>query len=196
MSTHTNTEHDAGDEQDESRDAALSEAEKAVEMAKDAQQQLVDVRQELHQKDQRIDELEGQLEDAQQELSQLRDRTGLLETVKSGSSMQIDERAAVLIQTLYNEAWKKQQSSANTKPRASMDYKAAKSALGGCVGRSAIYRTMEKAEALVGNDDLVGFVEESRGSKKNTRLRLNLEGGEVPETVAGQRVTTPEVTRT
>lgn len=176
---------------------AKSEANSAKNLAKQAQQKLIDVRERELEKDQRITELEEQLDDAQSEIKSLRDRTGLLQTVKNGSSMKIDERAAVLIQTLYNEAWKKKQSSANNaKPKASMDYNAASGALGGSPDRSAIYRAMDKAEELVENEELCRKVEEDRGSDKNTRLVLNLEAGDVPTVIGGQTIINPAEVQT
>jgi len=175
---------------------AKSEAKDARRMAQQAQQTLLEVREREMEKDQRIADLKQEVESLEDELATLRDRTGLLETVKSASSMQIDKRAAVLIQTLYNKAWKRKESSANVESKAMMDYNAAEGALGGTVDRSKIYRTFQKAEELVDNKDVVEYVEEDRGSKKNTRLRLSLDGGSVPATIAGQQITKPEVART
>lgn len=173
-----------------------TEATDAKNLARRTQQKLNDVRKREKERERRIDDLEAELEATKQEVSELRDRTGLLETVKSGASMKIDERAAVLIQTLYNKAWKRKQKDANTNPTASMDYNAAEAALGGSVARSTILRTFDKAEQLVGDDDVVEKVSEDRSSKKNTRLLLDLSGGDVPATIAGQRISQPEVART
>lgn len=170
---------------------AKTEAKDAKQMASNAQDRLLDVREEANKKDQRIAELEQEVASLEDELGTLRDRTGLLETVKRGSSMKIDERAAVLIQTLYNQAWRNKQSNANTNPTASMDYNAAEGALGGSVDRSNIYRTFDKAESLIDNSDVLEYIKEGHGSSKNTRLVLDLGSGDLPETVAGQSISQP-----
>jgi len=177
-------------------EAAQAQANDAKQMAREAQQKFLEVREREMAKDQRIDDLEDELAEARNEIEHLRDRTGLLETVQKGSAMAIDERAAVLIQTLYNQAWERKTSDAATNPKAAIDYKAAQAALGGTIARSKIYRTFDKAEALVDDTSVVEKVGEARGSSKNTRLRLSLEDGDVPATVAGQEITQPEGVRT
>jgi len=173
-----------------------SEAESAMKLAREQGRKILELRQREKEKDERIDELETELEEARSEIQSLRERTGLLQTVKNGSSMKIDERAAVMVQTLYNEAWQKQQSNANNQPKASMDYNEATKALGGSPDRSAIYRAMKKAEELVGDTAVCRKVKEGRSSDKNTRLVIDLDGGELPDVVAGQSITAPQEVRT
>jgi len=164
----------------------------AKRLAQRAQDRLLDAREREQAQQERIADLEATVEDVEQELAAVRERTDLLQTVKRASSMQIDERAAVLIQTLYNEAYANKQSDVESRrPKAAMDYNAAKKALGGSVARATILRTFEKAEELVDNPELMKKVKEDRSSARNTRLRLNLEGGDLPAQIAGQNITVP-----
>lgn len=135
--------------------------------------------------------LEDELKDRDEEIQHLRreldsvkNRTDLLDRVESASALKPDERAAVLIQTLYNEA-------DATNGHASIDASQASKALGGRVDRTLMYGetgTFQKAVDAVGDDDVLKLVKEDRASDRNTRLVLNLEAGELPETVAGVEV--------
>jgi len=158
-----------------------SEVKDANQSARTAKSMLLDVREELNEKEQRIDELEKRVNEQNQTIAQLRDRTGLLENVQEGGSLPIEKRAAILIQVLHNKA-------TDNDGKAALDYKAAEAALGGSVNRSNIYRTMDKAESLVGNSDLVRKVKEDKSSSKNTRLVMDLSAGDVPTTVAGKEI--------
>lgn len=164
--------------------ALQSEVRDANQSARTAKRQLLDVREELNQKDERIDALEARIDEQEQTIAQLRDRTGLLESVQEGASLPIEKRAAVLIQTLYNKAW-------DNDGKAALDYKAAEAALGGSVNRSSLYRTMDKAEDLVDDTDLLEKVKEDKSSAKNTRLTMDLSAGNVPSTVAGKEIVQP-----
>ena len=161
--------------------ALQSEVRDANQSARTAKTRLLEVREELNGKDCRIDELEERVEQQAQTIEQLRNRTGLLENVKEGGSLPIEKRAAILIQVLHNNA-------TDNEGKAALDYKAAEAALGGSVNRSNIYRTMDKAEDLVDNSDLVWKVKEDKSSQKNTRLVMDLSAGDVPTTVAGKEI--------
>jgi len=162
-----------------------SEVNDADQSARTAKSMLLDMREELNEREARIDELEDQLAEQRQTITQLRDRTGLLEHVKQGSSLPIEQRAAVLIQVLHNKA-------NDNDGKAALDYKAAEAALGGSVNRSNIYRTMDKAEALVDDSNVVEKVKEDKSSAKNTRLVMDTGAGEVPSTVAGKEIADTE----
>jgi len=129
----------------------------------------------------------------EQEVDSLRERTDLLQTVRRAGSMGVEERAAVCIQTLYNEAYGRGQKDTSDTASASMDYKKAEGALGGGVSRDQIYRTFGRAEDLVDDRDVVKYVKEDRSSAKNTRLVLTLKDGDVPATIAGHEIEEPEV---
>jgi TolA-binding protein len=143
--------------------AAEAEAEAAIERAEAAEA--------------RVDELESRL-------GGLEDRTDLLQHVRQASALKPEERAALLIQTLVTEADK-------NGGRATMDANEAVKACHGDADRTNMYGeygVFARAVDLVGNEDLLSLKQESRASSKNTRLVLDLDGGALPETVAGHEV--------
>jgi len=172
-------------------DDLRSEVVDATQSARTAKRNQLDLREELQAKDERIAELEDCVAQQQDIIEELQDRTDMLETVKKASSMKIDQRAAVLIQVLYNKAWSRGRKT-NEEPRAALDYNDASNALGGCVGRSTIYRTMTKAEQLVDDTDVLQKIKEDRSSSKNTRLALDLTEGDLPSRVDGHVIESPE----
>jgi hypothetical protein len=132
---------------------------------------------ELQKRDKRIDELESRLATTE-------NRTDMLDAVEQAAALKPDERAAVLVQTLYNEA-------ANSNGEASIDAGQAVKALGGSVDRTLMYGesgVFQKAVDAVGDEDVLELKTEDRSSKKNTRLRLDLTEGTLPDTVAGLAV--------
>lgn len=129
--------------------------------------------------------LEEEVEALRQEVSTIEDRTDLFERVNRGASLKPDERAAVILQTLYAKANRNGGS-------ASIDVNGAVDALGGDVDRTLMYSTFEKAEQLVDDTDIVEYKQEDRSSSKNSRLILRLENGEPPATVAGHEIAPDE----
>lgn len=128
-----------------------------------------------------LKERDMQIRDLEQELENIDTRTDLLDNVQEATTMKPDERAGVLIQTLYNEAEK-------GNGRASMDVGEAVKTLGGGVHRTSMYGEegdFKRAVELVGDEDVLDLKEENRASDKNTRLRLDLTSGEVPEKSRG-----------
>jgi len=130
---------------------------------------------ELQNRDARIADLERRL-DRYEELKDL------LTRVEGNAANKPQRRAGVLIKTLYNEA-------DASNGRASLDATQAQAALGGGVGRTLMYSTFDTAVELVGDEDVVWVTQESRASKRNTRLEIDLSAGDVPETVAGVAIT-------
>lgn len=133
--------------------------------------------EELKKRDEHINELEHAL-------NQLQTRTDLLDSIEQGSALRPEQRAAVLIQTLHNEA-------VNTNGHASIDASGAVKALGGSVDRTLMYGetgTFQKAVELINDEDVIDLKRENRSSEKNTRLRLDLSEGDVPQTVAGVEI--------
>jgi len=171
---------------------AVATAEAASTTARRVQQRVTELRETVRNQADRIDELEAENEELQSEVEDVRNRTALLNQVQQASSRKPEVRAAICIQTLYNEAYKRQQDKSESSPTAQMDYNRAEAALGGGMNREPIYRTFSRAEELVDNDDLVWMVKEGRASEKNTRLILDLSGGDVPTTIAGHEIATPE----
>jgi len=130
---------------------------------------------ELQNRDARIADLERRL-DRQEELKELFTR------MEGNAANKPQRRAGVLIRTLYNDA-----SASNE--RASLDATQAQAALGGGVDRTLMYSTFDTAVELVGDEDVVWVTRESRASKRNTRLEVDLSAGDLPERVAGVTIT-------
>lgn len=132
----------------------------------------------------RIAVLEQENSGLKGELATLRDRTDLFDRVQRAAALKPEERAAVLIQTLYSEA-------ESSDGRATMDAGKAVGALGGGVNRTLMYGengAFQRAVDLVGNEDVLWYKEESRSSQKNSRLILDLNAGKLPQTVNGHEL--------
>lgn len=132
---------------------------------------------QLKQKEERINELESQLDTIQ-------GRTDLLDRVEDATARKPEERAAILIQTLYNKA-------EASDGRASLDVGGAVDALGGGVERTLMYGetgTFQKAVDLVDDENVLELKKEDRWAEKNTRLELDITDDNLPEKVAGVRV--------
>jgi len=175
----------------EAVDEARAEARTAQQMASDAQSRLLDLREEKSYLEDEIETLRKENTQLEQRIKELQDRTDLMNDVAQGSAMKIEKRAAVCIQTLYNEAWKRKHDGSDDAATASMDYNKADGALGGTLSRSSILRTFKKADELV-DGDVVEFISESRSSKRNSRLVLDLRDNEAPRSIAGQELTEPK----
>lgn len=169
----------------EQLEARIDEAHERLDVQREgyakALQRIDDLTDELAARDERIDELESHLE-------AVSERTNLLQYIRQASSLAPEERAAVLIQTLHNEATRRGQKNNDESASASIDKDGAMKALGGTVERGNIYYTFEKAEQLVGNDDVCWYQKEPRSSEQNSRLVLSLENGGLPDEVAGHAI--------
>lgn len=133
----------------------------------------------------RVRTVEKENEELRAELDTLRDRTDLLDHVKEASALKPERRAAVLIATLHNQAQ-------TNDGLAEMEVSEAQAALGGSVDRTLMYSTFEKAVELVGDEDVLCYIRESRASSANSRLKINLRKGELPDTIAGQSIKSRE----
>lgn len=167
--------------------------EDAVRKSDHAQDQILKLREENAILSDRVDTAEQERDELRKEVSRLRERTDLLETVRRAGSMGVEERAAVLVQTLYNEARGRGQKNTKDTASAMMDYNKAEGALGGGVSRDQIYRTFDRAEELVDDTDVVQYIKEDRTSPQNSRLVLTLENGALPQTIAGHAIEEPGV---
>lgn len=143
------------------------------------------VRGEVETHDERIEEHTDQILAIEENVHDLDDRTSLQEFVRDASSLKVEERAAVLIQTLYNEAQKKRRRGGE--PIATGDYKDADTALGNTLDNRQLIDAMDRAATLV-EGDVLQFKKEPRSSRMNSRLILNLNAGELPATVAGRKI--------
>jgi uncharacterized protein YigA (DUF484 family) len=197
MSTSGETDAQPDDEDPESDlhqevQEAISTAESALSTARRSQQRVLELRGQLQDRDEEIDDLQEEIGRLERELREVRERTDLLEHVKKAASLKPETRAAICIQTLYNSAMKRKRDSTSDKARASMDYKGAENALGGAMNREPIYRTFDRAEKLVGDEDVCRKIKEDRSSDKNTRLVIDLTEGDLPQTIAGHEITEPD----
>lgn len=171
---------------------AQQQAESASRLASDAQDRLLDLREENATLRDEIESLHEENESLRGRIEELHNRTDLMTDVAAGAAMKPDQRAAVCIQTLYNEAYRNKHLNAETRPTASMDYKKGQGALGGGISRSSVLRSFERADELV-DGDVVRYIREDRSSEQNSRLVIDLSESAAPETVAGQEITEPEV---
>jgi len=167
--------------------------------SKDALSNAMDAREEVAKLRSTVDRLVDRVDELEEENRRLRDRTDLLQQVREASSLKPDERAAVIIQTLINEAHTNEAS--GHAPKAKMDTAQAKKTLGGAADRGAAWRALQRAEELVcdakgldpDNDNEcqrspVRYVKRSRSAKENSHLLLDLRDGDVPAVVAGYDV--------
>lgn len=165
----------------------LERAEAAISVAQRAIKKVTGV-------DERVDELETQVEQLEYELGQMREQAEVEERlfadVRQGMANKPEERAATLIQALNNEACT--DASVGRAKKAEMDVAKARTALGGSIIRQSIYPTFDRAVDLVDDKRVLEYVKEDRGSDRNSRLRLNLEGDrELPDRVAGFDIRDP-----
>lgn len=145
---------------------------------KQAEEELQEKDRVIAAKDERIDELDARVE-------ALEDRTDLLDRVEKASALKPEERAAVLIQTLYAKAQRND-------GKASIDASGAVDALGGEVSRTLMYGesgVFQRAVDLVGDEDVLWYKKENRASNRNSRLLLDLDEGDLPDAVAGREIT-------
>lgn len=139
----------------------------------------------------RAEEAERRVDELEAEVETLRDRTSLIDHVQRASARKPDERAAVLIQTLYAEATRRGERE-NGEARAAMEATEAVKALGGDADRTNMYGEngiFNRAVELAPDDAPLRYIRESRASKRNSRLALNLEDGDLPNTIQGHSIT-------
>lgn len=106
----------------------------------------------------------------QEHVSDLDDRTRLQEHVRDASSLKVEERAAICIQTLFNEAQSKRRRGGE--PVVAMDCNDSKMALGGSLAREQLQTALRRADELV-EGDVLQFKKESRASfTRSTRCAV------------------------
>lgn len=131
---------------------------------------------ELKDRDEQIERLEGRLDEYER-------RSDLLDRVAQSSASSRQEKAAVLLQVLHNDA------SSSSSNSASMDARAGWDNLNRTVDRTTVYDVFEDIVDAVDDEDVCYIKRESRSSKKNTRIVLNLDEGHVPSEMAGVPIT-------
>lgn len=141
--------------------------------------ELQHARTEIRELEQRVEELENDIDD----------QTEIMRRAMRSSSLKPTERAAVLVQIMWRDA------NRNPNGKATMTVSEAYEALQRDVTRNAFYGesgTFQKAVDLVDDEDILYLVKESRASDRNTRLVLDLEVGEPPQTAQGFDLTPQE----
>lgn len=130
----------------------------------------------------RITELEDEVDDLKQQLEYRELGDELLAKIAEGSRTSTDERTALVVETLRCRA------AVRDPPRHSLDASDIVNVLQGKIDRTNTYGLMQHIEDELGIPDVCYKVSESRGAKRNTRLVIDLTEGDVPDTVAGQRI--------
>lgn len=143
-----------------------------------------------------IDDLEEQLEGEREErrrlqeenerlreeIEQLNARTDLLRLVEDSDEMTGEQRSVALIQNLRRAAEKERDRGREAK--SSVNREEAERALHHPdVDRTTIYDDMRRAARLVDNEHVLKYVS---GSGGGSRLKLNLEAGDLPHEAVGQ----------
>lgn len=160
------------------------------------------MRQRLNALEEENEEIHEKLADAEAERDELREenaqlrkklaevdqRTDLLRMVKQENAEDTAKRSAVLIQNLVNQAEKKADRDESAK--ASLTAQEALAALGNTIDRTVVYEDFRRAVDAVGDEDVLWYQQEPRGSAKKSRLCLDLEAGDLPDEVGGYALET------
>lgn len=147
--------------------------------------------QHLREEISRLDEENRELRAHIQELEQA---TSLVEKAKQAELSSPEERAVACIQNLKNKADRR------NADRVSINAEEGLSAVNHSIDRTSIYDVFRKAESLLGRPDVLWYQSESRSSEKDSRLILDRSSEDLPESVAGHKLsedrgrsTTPEM---
>lgn len=151
-----------------------------------------------------LDAVKSENQRLRERVAELENRTALLDLVATDGDS-VDDRAVVLLQNLFNEAYDEKDRAhlENVTPSASLDYNGAKRALGGqTTARQQLYDAMQRAVELVYGGDVdpenppeenpvVQYVREDRTADRNTRLVVDLSETDSIELMNGRRLTPP-----
>lgn len=128
-----------------------------------------------------VEELRQENEDLRAEIERLDARTDLLSFVETSDEMTAKQRRIALIQHLKKAAEKERERGRDAK--ASMNKEEAEAALKyPDIDRTTFYDDLRKAPRLVGMNDVLWYESNSGGE---SRLKLNLENGDLPGDVVG-----------
>lgn len=126
-----------------------------------------------------VDELQEENEQLRERVDELDARTDLLQVVEKADDLTARQRSIVLLQHLRRAADRKRERGQPAK--ASVDRDEAEAALKyPDVERTTIYTDMQRAARLVGNEDVCWY---ESGGHGESRLKLNLEAGELPANI-------------
>lgn len=139
-------------------------------------EELKEERDRRRQLEEELEEEKERTQGLRDEIAQLDSRTDLLELVQTTDEMDSRQRATVLIQHLHRAAQK--QRNRGMPAKSSVNRNEADRALQyPDVDRTTIYRDMERAADLVGDESVLWY---EGGSDSEARLKLDLEAGDVP----------------
>lgn len=139
----------------------------------DAIEDLQDELQEVRTEQRRLQEDQDDLHDA---VDHIDSRTDLLRLVENSDEMSGKQRSVALIQHLRGAAMRERERGRAAK--VSINREEAERALQyPDVDRTTIYTDMDRAERLVGDKEILWY---ESGSGGDSRLKLNLEVGELP----------------
>lgn len=135
----------------------------------------------------RVDELEQEVHELRQENQRLRDQKSIFEDVRQNMQSDPEQRGVRLIKTLNNRALTNQQ--VGKEPKATMTRDEVDSALQGEYRGQQLHDAMNEAERLVGDKDVLWkrTGDPGRGGR-DTKLHLDLTQGDLPTTIAGERI--------
>lgn len=130
-----------------------------------------------------VEDLQQENEDLRAEIERLDARTDLLSLVENSDEMTAKQRRIALIQHLKKAAEKARERGRDAK--ASMNKDEAEAALKyPDIDRTTFYDDLRKAPRLVGKNDVLWYESNSGGE---SRLKMNLENGDLPGDVVGHR---------
>jgi len=142
-----------------------------------------DLEEQLEEEREERRRLEEENEDLQDEIERLDARTDLLALVENSDEMTAKQRRVTLIQHLKKAAEQERERGRDAK--ASVNKDEAEAALRyPDIDRTTIYDDLRKAPGLVGKKNVLWYESSSGGE---SRLKLNLERGDLPGGVVGQR---------
>lgn len=148
-------------------------AEQATAHAKEAIKQVNELREVVHDLENKLEAEQEERLRLQAELKGLREDTELVSEMRDNSELtKKDQRAIILVQTLYRDA--------GPNGKARLTIKDGENTLQSTVSRSQLYPTFKRATELVGDDDVLEFVEKPRGSDPPSHLLMNRSAGDVP----------------
>jgi regulator of replication initiation timing len=176
------------DEESEKRDGQtrelLARVDALSQQVDSLRDQLRDAEAEREALQNDVAELREENEDLRGEIERLDARTDLLDVLEEVDSMDGRQRSVALIQHLRRAA--ERQRERGRPAKASVNRDEAESALQyPDVERTTIYRDMNRAARLVGDESVLRYDSDTGG---DSRLRLNLEDGNLPGSVAGKRI--------
>jgi len=166
----------------EETEKAVAFAERALERCNELEEQIETLRAENR-------DLRDELDAAKQLLADVEARDSLADVAVEGKRLEVEERAAVCLRTAAKKAHKRKRR--DQPPAGEIDYNKAEAALGGELDRRQLLDALRRAAELI-DGKVARFKKENRAAKKNSRLIVDLERGELPSTVAGMDIN-PEV---